>query len=108
MSVAAVAVGWGEYLNELLDTLFGATLPDAITQPPGEGGVVNVPAAFLVLAVRAVLILGVKEGARANTVMVLIKIAVLVLFLVLAFNAFNSDNIHPFMPLRFSGVTEGG
>ena len=50
VSVAAVAVGWGEYLNELLDTLFGVTLPDAITQPPGDGGVVNIPAAFLVLA----------------------------------------------------------
>jgi amino acid transporter len=50
VSVAAVAVGWGEYLNELLDTLFGVTLPDAITQPPGDGGVVNIPTAFLVLA----------------------------------------------------------
>ena len=105
VSVAAVAVGWGEYLNELLDTLFGVTLPDAISQPPGEGGIVNVPAAFLVLAVTAVLILGVKESARANTVMVLIKLSVLVLFLILAFTAFKSENIHPFMPQGFSGVS---
>jgi APA family basic amino acid/polyamine antiporter len=67
VSVAAVAVGWGEYLNELLDTLFGVTLPDAITQPPGEGGVVNIPAAFLVLAVTAVLFLGVTESWPART-----------------------------------------
>src|SRR5829696_3628076 len=64
VSVAAVAVGWGEYLNSLLDTLFGWTLPTAISAPPGEGGTVNLPAAFLVLAVTAVLVYGVKESAR--------------------------------------------
>ena len=70
VSVAAVAVGWGGYLNELLDSAFGFTLPDAISQPPGEGGVVNLPAVFLVLAVAALLIAGFRESARANTVMV--------------------------------------
>ena len=105
VSVAAVSVGWGQYLNSLIDSIFGARLPDAISQPPGEGGVVNLPAAFLVLAVTAVLILGVKESARANTVMVFIKVAVLLLFLALAFTAFNSDNLTPFMPEGFGGVT---
>ena len=70
VSVAAVAVGWGGYLNELLDSAFGITLPDSISQPPGEGGVVNLPAAFVVLAVAALLIVGFRESARANTVMV--------------------------------------
>src|SRR4051812_2822440 len=55
VSVAAVAVGWGQYLSDLLDTLFGFTLPDAIAKPPGEGGTVNLPAAFLVVAVAALL-----------------------------------------------------
>ena len=105
VSVAAVAVGWGEYLNSLLDTLFGWTLPTAISAPPGEGGIVNLPAAFLVLAVTVVLILGVKESARANSIMVLVKIAVLLLFLLLAFSAFNSENITPFFPQGTGGVT---
>ena len=105
MSVAAVAVGWGEYLSSFLDTLFGWELPISISAPPGEGGVVNLPAAFLVLAVTAVLIYGVKESARANTVMVLLKIVVLVLFLILAFSAFKSDNITPFFPKGFGGAT---
>ena len=43
MSVAAVAVGWGAYLTELLDSLFGVTLSDSIALPPGDGGDVNVP-----------------------------------------------------------------
>ena len=49
--------------------------PTSISQPPGEGGVVNLPAAFLVLAVAALLIVGFRESARANTVMVVIKLA---------------------------------
>jgi APA family basic amino acid/polyamine antiporter len=47
VSVAAVAVGWGAYLTELLDSLFGISLSESITLPPGEGGDVNVPSALL-------------------------------------------------------------
>jgi APA family basic amino acid/polyamine antiporter len=105
VSVAAVAVGWGQYLNSLLNTLFGWQLPDALSQPPGEGGIVNIPAAFLVLAITGVLILGVRESTRANSVMVVLKIVVLLLFIGLAFTAFNADNLTPFTPNGFSGVT---
>ncbi|HEY7104580.1 MAG TPA: amino acid permease, partial [Mycobacteriales bacterium] len=87
VSVAAVAVGWGQYLNSLLDTLFGWQLPDSLSQPPGEGGIVNIPAAFLVLVITGVLILGVRESTRANSVMVVLKIVVLLLFIGLAFTA---------------------
>jgi APA family basic amino acid/polyamine antiporter len=104
VSVAAVAVGWGGYLNELLDSAFGFTLPDSISQPPGEGGVVNLPAVFIVLAVAALLIAGFRESARTNTVMVVIKISILVMFIVLAFTAFNADNIKPFAPSGSSGI----
>ena len=97
VSIAAVAVGWGAYLNELLDSLFGYELPASIANPPGEeGGKVNLPAAFLVLAVTAVLMIGVRESARTNTIMVFFKLAVLVLFLVLGVTAFTADNFSPF------------
>src|SRR4051794_9161936 len=104
VSVAAVAVGWGQYFNELLDSLFGISLPTAIATAPGEGGTVNVPAVFLVLAVTALLILGVRESARANTIMVFVKLAVVVLFLVLAFTGFKSSNLTPFNPKGFDGI----
>ena len=97
VSIAAVAVGWGAYLNELLDSLLGLSLPDSIANPPGEeGGKVNIPAAFLVLAVTGVLMIGVRESARTNTIMVFFKLAVLVLFLVLGITAFTADNFSPF------------
>src|SRR5918999_3425004 len=96
VSIAGVAVGWGQYFNELLDSLFGLSLPESIANPPGEGGTVNVPAAFLVAAVTAVLMVGVRETARTNTIMVVIKLLVLVLFLALGITAFTSDNFAPF------------
>jgi basic amino acid/polyamine antiporter, APA family len=92
VSVAAVAVGWGAYFVELLDSLFGVTLSDSITLPPGEGGEVNVPAFVLVLAVAAVLIAGIRQSARSNTVMVITKLLVLVFFILVAFSAFDGDN----------------
>src|SRR4051795_12908767 len=48
VSISAIAVGWGGYLNSLLDSAFGVTLPAGVSAPPGEGGVVNVPAALIV------------------------------------------------------------
>jgi basic amino acid/polyamine antiporter, APA family len=104
VSVAAVAVGWGQYLNELLDSAFGFTLPQAISAPPGEGGTVNLPAVFLVLAVAALLISGVRKSTRTNTVMVLVKSSILILFIALAFTAFNSDNLTPFFRHGLDGV----
>src|SRR4051812_20461977 len=89
VSVAAVAVGWGQYFNELLDTLFGLSLPDSIANPPGDGGSFNLPAVFVVLAVTGLLIVGVRESARSNAVMVVVKVAIMILFIILAFTGFN-------------------
>ena len=71
VSVAAVAVGWGQYFNDLLDSLFGLSLPDSLANPPGEeGGAFNLPAVFLVLAVTALLISACARASRTNAVMV--------------------------------------
>src|SRR6185503_6441407 len=51
VSVAAVAVGWGGNLNEFLDNAFGFALPESIASPPEDGGVVNLPAVVIVLAI---------------------------------------------------------
>jgi APA family basic amino acid/polyamine antiporter len=97
VAIAAVAVGWGQYFNVLLDSLFGVSLPDSLANPPGEeGGKFNLPAAALVLAVTGVLMAGVRETARTNTFMVAIKLAVLALFIVLGLTAFDGDNFSPF------------
>ena len=77
VSVAAVAVGWGQYIDELLHGTLGLNLPQALSAPPGEGGLFNVPALVVVLLAMAFLLGGARESARANTVMVTVKVIAL-------------------------------
>src|SRR6201995_51575 len=106
VSVAAIAVGWGQYFNDLLDDLFGISLPDSISQERGSGGVFNLPAVVIVLLVAGLLMYGVRESARANTIMVITKLGIVVLFIVLAATGFKSSNLHPFAPNGFSGIVD--
>ncbi|MFF9769568.1 amino acid permease [Streptomyces sp. NPDC053086] len=108
VSVAAVAVGWGEYLNELLDGTIGVTIPAALSSAPGEGGIINLPALIVVLLAMVFLLGGARESARANTIMVCVKIAALVLFCTVGFMGFKSGNYRDFMPLGMSGVSAAG
>ncbi|MEV8631745.1 amino acid permease [Streptosporangium sp. NPDC051023] len=106
VSVAAVAVGWGEYLNHFFRDLFGWQLPNAITHSPGvQGGVINLTAILIVLLATWLLLRGASESATANAIFVLIKIAVLAFFCVVAFTAFESGNLTPFAPLGIAGIT---
>ncbi|MFD7339314.1 amino acid permease [Streptomyces violascens] len=105
VSVAAVAVGWGQYLNEFLDGTIGVTIPDALSAPPGDGGIFNLPALIVVILAMGLLLGGARESARANTIMVGVKIAALVLFCVIGFMGFKSGNYSNFMPMGTAGVS---
>lgn len=102
---AAVAVGWSEYVNQLLSNLFGFTIPEALSNAPEQGGIFNLPAVILIAACAALLIRGTSESTTANAVMVGIKIAILILFIVVGVQGWNSDNLSDFTPFGFSGVT---
>jgi APA family basic amino acid/polyamine antiporter len=106
VSVAAVAVGWGGYLQELLDSLLGISLPDSIAGPPGDGGTVNLPAVVLVAGVTALLVVGIRESVRFNSVMVVVKVGILLTFIVIGLAHFHGDNLHPFAPHGFSGIED--
>ena len=105
VSVAAVAVGWGGNVNEFLLAAFGYELPAAISTSPSDGGVFNLPAVFIVLAITVLLVRGTKESAGANAVMVVIKIIILLFFIIVAFTAFNGDHFVPFAPNGAQGIT---
>src|ERR1700755_3675147 len=62
VSVAAIAVGWGGNLNAFLDAAFGFSLPDSIAKSPEDGGIFNLPAVFIVLAITLLLVRGVTES----------------------------------------------
>ncbi|MEI5010031.1 amino acid permease [Streptomyces sp. NPDC058423] len=105
VSVAAVAVGWGEYLNELLDGTIGVTIPSAVSAPIGEGGFINLPALVVVLLAMVFLMGGAKESARVNTIMVIIKIVTLVLFIGIGFMGIKAGNYAPLAPLGVTGIS---
>jgi basic amino acid/polyamine antiporter, APA family len=105
VSAAAVAVGWSQYLNELLDNLFGFTIPDSLSQAPEQGGVLNIPAVILIVLCASLLIRGASESARVNTVMVLIKISVLILFIAVGLQGWSSNNLSDFTPFGLGGIT---
>jgi basic amino acid/polyamine antiporter, APA family len=104
VSSAAVSVGWSEYLNALLQSTVGVRVPEALSGAPGAGGIVNLPAIVLVVLCTLLLIRGVSESATANAIMVVIKLAVLLLFVGLAFTAFSADNFAEFAPLGVGGI----
>ena len=105
VSAAAVAVGWSEYLNELFDNLFGFRIPDTFSQAPEQGGILNLPAVILIFLCTMLLLRGASESAKTNAIMVLIKIGVLVMFILLGLQGWDSDNLSDFAPFGFSGVT---
>ncbi|BBU22863.1 APC family permease [Mycobacterium xenopi] len=107
VSTAAVAVGWSQYLNKLFSNVFGFQLPQAISAAPwdSEPGVINLPAIVLVAMCAALLIRGVSESAKANAVMVLIKLGVLLMFAAIAFTAFKTERFADFAPFGVSGIS---
>ncbi|MEU6822399.1 amino acid permease [Streptomyces atriruber] len=107
VSVSAVAVGWSQYLNELLHSLTGWELPTALSAGPGEGGVVNLPAVVVILLAAVLLVRGIRESAGATAAMAVLKIGILLLFLAVAFTAFEDGNLTPFAGAGVSGITAG-
>lgn len=105
VSSAAVAVGWSQYLNELLGNVFGFRIPDALSQSPEGGGIINLPAVVLVALCAFLLIRGASESATVNAVMVVVKLGVLALFIVIGITGWNSDNLADFAPYGFAGIT---
>ena len=102
---AAVAVGWSQYLNELLDNLFGFTIPEQLSSAPEQGGTLNLPAVVLIVMCTLLLIRGASESAKVNAVMVLIKVSVLILFILVGLQGWDSDNFSDFAPFGLDGVT---
>ncbi|HUQ95391.1 MAG TPA: amino acid permease [Bryobacteraceae bacterium] len=113
VSNMAVAVGFSAYFNDILDNVFGVHLPKELSEPMIVGGQLtgswfNLPSFLVLMAITAVLVRGVKESAKANNVMVLIKIAAILLFVATASRHVKTENWTPFMPNGFSGVLTGG
>ena len=123
----AVAISWGDYFKSLIGGV--VTLPDWLTtgyrtallspdpavhglldKAPHVAGIpilINVPAFGIVMLITWLLLLGVRESARANNILVAIKLLVLGLFIVMGVQHINPANYHPFAPGGFRGIGQG-
>ncbi len=99
VAASAVAVGWSGYIVGVLDNLLGIELPVALVNGPYAGGLINLPAVVIALAVTWLLVIGTKESATVNAVLVAVKVTALTLFVVLAVPAAQAENFKPFLPL---------
>lgn len=100
VATAVVSIGWSGYFASILDSFFGLRMAAEWTSAPSEGGIANVPAMIIVLVLAALLSWGVKESARFNGVMVMVKLATILAFIAIAGPAVNVDNWTPFIPER--------
>lgn len=125
---ATVAVGWSGYVVSLLRDTLGINYPLALSAPPGvtitltDGttttGIFNLPAFLISIAVTLLLIRGIKESASFNSMIVVIKVLVVVLFIIAGIGYVNTSNLGigcvagspgcaEFMPFGFPGVVTG-
>jgi APA family basic amino acid/polyamine antiporter len=107
LGATTVAIGWSGYVVSFLKDI-GINIPPALSAARGtvvtllDGSTVtaifNLPAVIIIALATTLLVIGIKESATVNDVIVLIKVAVVLLFIFGAFHAINSANWHPFMP----------
>jgi APA family basic amino acid/polyamine antiporter len=107
LGAATVAVGWGGHLTSFLHDFVGIEFPAALSAAPGTlvhtatgdvTAVFNLPAVLITVAVTALIIVGIRESANVNTVIVFIKLAVVVIVILGGAAFINAANWHPFIP----------
>src|SRR5208282_5795883 len=107
VGASTVSISWSGYVVSLLHD-FGISLPVQLLAGPFEKrmlpdgtviqGIINLPAVFIICMISLLLIVGIKESARANAVIVAIKLAVVVLFIGIGWKFIHPENYTPFMP----------
>lgn len=114
VAATTVSISWSRYLVVFLQTI-GIELPHSLVACPWDGGIVNIPAAFIVIVMSLFLIRGTQESALFNGIIVFLKVAVILLFIILGWKFINTENYTPYIPANtgvlgefgFSGILRG-
>lgn len=104
LAVAAVATGWSAYFANLIAPIY--QIPKAFSGPlnPSEGTYINLVAVLILLALGLLLRGGMKESKRLQNIMVILKIAIIILFVAVGFFYIKANNYQPFIPERMNGA----
>ncbi|MEJ1302323.1 amino acid permease [Lactiplantibacillus plantarum] len=108
LAVATVAVGWAAYFNSFIAG-FGLKLPKAITGSfdPAHGTYINVVAILIVCLIAWIIDTGLKTSIRLNNIIVVVKLAIIVLFLLVGSFYVKPSNWTPFAPFGGTGILKG-
>ncbi len=107
LGAATVAIGWSGYFSDFLAATFNLKIPKALAANPFDGGVVNLPAALIILILTALLIRGTSESVTVNKIIVAVKLSVVLFFIVIGVAHVHPANWHPFAPFGFNGIING-
>ena len=97
VGAATVGISWSRYLVKFLEG-FDVHLPVSLTLGPWDGGILNLPAVFIIVLMSMLLIKGTKESAMVNGIIVALKVAVVLVFIFLGWKYINNDNFNPYIP----------
>lgn len=106
VAMSAIAVGWSAYAANIL-ALFGIDIPPSLMADPFSGGIINLPAIIIISVMALLQLKGTKESAKLNNVLVFVKIAVILVFIVLVARHVDTSNYSPFLPFGWGGVFSG-
>ena len=107
VAAGAVAVSWSTYLQSLLHG-WGIDLPHWMAASPAEGGIANLPAAAIIVALSLLLIRGIAESALVNSIIVAVKVAIVLAVIGVGAFYVNTVNWHPFIPPNDGGFGHFG
>lgn len=107
VAAITVSISWSQYFVRILQDL-GIALPHSLVACPWDGGVVNLPAAGIVFLLSLLLIRGTRESALLNNVIVFLKVAVIVVFVVLGWQYIRTENYVPYVPANTGVLGEFG
>lgn len=104
VGAATVSVGWSGTVVSIMNSL-GVSLPPSLLASPWDkpAGVINLPAVLIICAITAILIKGIQESARFNSVVVAVKLTVVIAFIILGYAYINRENYTPFLPENTTG-----
>lgn len=103
VACSAIASGWSGTFIGILKSI-GITLPKAITSSPSKGGIVDLPAILIITFITIILCYGMQESAKFNNVIVVIKIAIILTFILLGMTHIDPVNYQPFAPFGARGI----
>ncbi|MFN8349006.1 MAG: amino acid permease [Spirosomataceae bacterium] len=107
VGAATVSISWSRYLVKFLEG-FEVHLPHALVVGPWDGGIINLPAVFIVILMSLLLMKGTQESALVNGIIVALKVTVVIIFIILGWKYINDTNYVPYIPDNTGNFGEYG